>query len=95
MPRKPAKRPRPVPVKAEVYSVLTIGVPAGKAGATATERAVEQLRRNGYGAGVLAGPIGPEATVAIREVINSTAAAVKAELAPKQASNPTEGDQQQ
>lgn len=81
MPRKPVKRKQPVPVKAEVYSVLTIGVPTGKAGEVQTVRAVEVLRRHGFGAGVLAEAIGSEATVAIRDVINETAAAVKADLA--------------
>lgn len=81
MPRKAKRKPRPTPVKAEVYSVLTIGVPSGKAGVLATTRAVEELRKQGFGAGVLAEAIGPEATLAIRDLINQTAAAVKAEIA--------------
>lgn len=85
------KKAKPTPVPAVVYAVLTVGVPAGEQGAKATERAVERLREHGYGAGILAGPIGPEATLAIRDVINSTTAAVKAELeAEHEASKPTQ-----
>lgn len=89
MPRKP---PQPVPVKVEVYSVLTIGVPTGPGGVKATTRAVEELRKRGFGAGVLAECIGPEATIAIRDLINETAAAVKADLAAM--TPPPEGAEQ-
>jgi hypothetical protein len=85
------KAKQPTPVKAELYSVLTIGVPKGQGGQTATVKAVEVLRRHGYGAGILAEAIGAESTIAIRGVINSTAAAVKAELADQQTPEPTEG----